>query len=97
MGAFRGRSDSNTNSGQGFNLYSNSLTGSIPSELGRLTSLSSYFQLRYNTLCGEIPPEVATLSSLVAHRTALIKNEDDDGSKYWAVGDGNSALGTPCP
>ena len=95
MTAFNGVYDSNIySSGYGFNLYSNELTGSIPSQLGRLSMLTGYFQLQDNDLCGLIPTEIARLSSLAANRSALI-SDNDDSLQYWDV-DGNSGMGTEC-
>ena len=44
-------------------LYGNSLTGEIPSEIGNLTNLT-YLQLRSNQLTGSIPPEIGNLTNL---------------------------------
>jgi len=44
-------------------LWSNNLTGSIPSEIGNLTALIE-LQLGDNSLSGSIPPEIAKLTSL---------------------------------
>jgi len=46
-------------------LYSNKLTGSIPSELGNLTNLSWLF-LDNNKLTGSIPSELGNLTNLTA-------------------------------
>ena len=95
MTAFNGVYASNIySSGYGFNLYSNELTGSIPSQLGRLSMLTGYFQLQDNDLCGLIPTEIARLSSLVANHSALI-SDNDDSSEHWNVG-GNSGMGAEC-
>jgi len=63
-------------------LFSNSLSGSIPSEIGLLSSMSWDLYLYSNNLCGDIPPEVSLLSSSF--------------SSGWSIITGNS-LGTPCP
>ena len=47
----------------GLSLLSNQLTGTIPSELGKLSSLT-WLQLLDNQLTGTIPPELGMLSSL---------------------------------
>jgi len=47
----------------GFSLSENSFTGSVPSQLGRLTGLTGHFNLYSNQLCGAVPPELAALSS----------------------------------
>ena len=44
-------------------LYSNALSGSIPPELGHLSSLV-WLDLSYNQLSGSIPPELGQLSNL---------------------------------
>ncbi|MEN8219566.1 MAG: Calx-beta domain-containing protein [Pseudomonadota bacterium] len=53
-------------------LYSNQLTGSIPSELANLSDLD-YLSLSSNELCGEIPSELKNLS--------LIRLPDQYGAK----------------
>ncbi|WP_161575459.1 leucine-rich repeat domain-containing protein [Beggiatoa leptomitoformis] len=45
------------------NLYSNGLTGSIPSDIGKLTSLTS-LELSKNQLEGEIPSDIGNLTNL---------------------------------
>ncbi|MCB2197308.1 MAG: leucine-rich repeat domain-containing protein, partial [Bacteroidetes bacterium] len=45
------------------NLENNNLSGTIPSELGNLTSLQELW-LGYNNLSGPIPPELGNLTSL---------------------------------
>ena len=44
-------------------LYNQGLTGSIPPEIGNLTSLTSLY-LYNNKLTGEIPPEIGNLTNL---------------------------------
>ena len=44
-------------------LYNNTLSGSIPSELGNLTNLT-YLNLYNNSLGGSIPPELGNLTNL---------------------------------
>ena len=44
-------------------LYSNSLSGSIPAELGNLTNLTS-LNLGHNSLSGNIPSELGNLTNL---------------------------------
>jgi hypothetical protein len=50
------------------------LSGSIPSQLGLLTGLTTKFELLNNNLCGDIPAEVSALSSQVATFTILSGN-----------------------
>ena len=52
-------------------LFSNNLTGSIPSELGNLTNLT-LFDLSDNILIGSIPSELGNLTNLT--RFGLLKN-----------------------
>ncbi len=54
-----------------FNLNNNQLTGTIPDEFGKLTSLASLL-LADNRLCGEIPASLLNLT-----------NMRDDGEKVW--------------
>ena len=44
-------------------LYGNNLTGTIPSELGKLTKLR-YLSLALNPLTGPIPSEIGLLTAL---------------------------------
>ena len=46
-------------------LYSNRLTGTLPPELARLSTLN-YLSVRDNLLSGTLPRELGALSSLVA-------------------------------
>ena len=47
----------------GLSLPQNNLTGTLPAEIGRLTSLS-WLDLKANALTGPIPPELGRLTSL---------------------------------
>ena len=50
-----------------FYLQSNSLSNSLPTELGSMASLRYYFYLNSNhKLCADIPTEVSALSSSVS-------------------------------
>ena len=55
--------DLSTNYALRLDLYDNELTGSIPSEIAALTSLTVFF-LGVNDLNGPIPSEIAALTSL---------------------------------
>ena len=68
----------------GFDLFSNSLTGSIPSEFGAWTEMTAALELYSNQLCDNVPSEVAALSTQIM-----------DNAFYWYITNGNS-LGTPC-
>ena len=46
-----------------FQLWSNSLTGTIPSELSMMTSLENFI-LSDNSLTGTIPAELSTMTSI---------------------------------
>jgi len=47
-------------------LFSNSLTGTMSSEIGLLTSMTSHLYLNSNSLTGTIPSEVGLLSSMTS-------------------------------
>ena len=59
----------------------NSLTGAIPTELGRLHKITEGFFLRSNLLCSDIPTQVEALSA---------------GMAEWWVATGN-LIGSKCP
>ncbi|KAL5738987.1 hypothetical protein ACOSQ2_028167 [Xanthoceras sorbifolium] len=46
-----------------FSVYYNNVSGSIPSQVGRLSKLK-YLDLGYNNLAGAIPPEIGNLRNL---------------------------------
>jgi hypothetical protein len=48
----------------GLYLQTNKLTGSIPSELGRLQLISQNFELSDNQLVGPIPSEIGMLTNM---------------------------------
>ncbi|KAK3261284.1 hypothetical protein CYMTET_29802, partial [Cymbomonas tetramitiformis] len=47
-------------------LYSNSLTGTVPTELGRLTQLKWYIKLNNNSLTGPLPTELGLLYEMTS-------------------------------
>ena len=62
-------------------LWWNSFTGPLPTELGRLNQLAGSFRFKSNKLCDDVPTEVQALSSGV--------------TSDWQVTTGNS-FGTLC-
>lgn len=80
---------------EAFFLHENSLTGSIPSELGQFiangefTTTSTAFLLRDNSLCGSIPNEVTTMSTFmeVVHGATT--------AEFWEILDGNPDVCDP--
>ena len=62
-------------------FYSNSFSGRIPTELGRLDQMTAGFEFYSNKLCDDVPTQVQALSSGV--------------TSYWQVTTGNS-FGTIC-
>ena len=95
MTAFNGLYNDAATENNAFTIANNFITGTIPSELGRLSLLTGRFHLYSNELCGFIPVEVAALSSLVINRSRSIA-DDDDGSTFWNVAEGNEDLGLEC-
>ena len=75
----------------GFALNSNSLTSSIPSELGKFVQLASRFELCSNRLCGDIPDEVQGISGNV--EGWKVKTGNSIGSK----GPGTTCVYDPTP
>ena len=49
----------------GFKLFSNTLSSTIPTQLGRLAKMTSSFNLASNKLCSDVPTEVSALSTNV--------------------------------
>ena len=62
-------------------IASNSFTGRMPTELGRLNQMTASFVFVSNKLCNDVPTQVQALSSSV--------------TSYWEVTTGNS-FGTLC-
>lgn len=58
------------------NLSSNNLVGTLPAEIGNLTSLTN-LSAGYNTISGSLPPEIGQLSNL---DTLFMSYNDVDGS-----------------
>ena len=88
-----------------FILGRNSLSFSIPSELGAFSKLTLGFELVSNQFCGDIPTEVEALKVCQAttlhiasrHRSlttrARIRQETMD---YWSVDQVGNMIGTTC-
>ena len=85
-------------------LYGNSLDGSLPSEVGSLTRMSSYFQLYSNALTGPIPTQFGALSEMTIiyilsatvwqpHLLEAARELADDGLLAAGVGAPNSSIG----
>jgi len=47
-------------------LYENTLSGTLPTQIGLLTSLSGYLSLGFNTISGTLPTQLALLTNLRA-------------------------------
>ena len=47
-----------------FYVYSNSLEGSLPSQIGNMVNMSSYFYLRYNSFSGSLPSEIGNMVNM---------------------------------
>ena len=62
-------------------FYLNSFTGILPTELGNMDQMTSYFRFYSNQLCNDVPTQVQALSSGV--------------TSNWQVTTGNS-FGTLC-
>ena len=56
-----------------FELDKNSLSSSIPTELGDLKKLTGDFYLTFNSLCGHVPTEIQALSSSEVTGWAVIQ------------------------
>ena len=67
---------------EGLEISKNSLTGQVPTELGRLTKMTNHYYIQSNKLCDDVPTEV---EALTAAGTIT----------YYAISTANS-IGTTC-
>ena len=66
-----------------FNLEVNSLTSSIPTELGQFKNVTGDYYLRNNLLCGSIPSQLSRLSSSVNDPSTWELVEGNNLEESW--------------
>ena len=52
-----------------FYLDSNSLTGTFPTQIGRLAKMSEFFDFNKNQFCSDLPTEVMRKKTSMVHAT----------------------------
>jgi len=93
--------------GMWFNVQANSLSSTIPTELGNLVKMSSRIQLGSNSFTMSIPTQLGRISKMT-HNFLLYSNKlcadtptqvqalSSSVASGWSVTTGNELLGSPC-